>query len=182
MTEEPKGATVAAGPVAGIRDVFNTVLETVSSGVGTAAKGSGLAGTALLDAITEIVKSTSRGAVGMGSDLVPGAKAIVMGVIRGTGETGDAALKLVSHTAKTVIRHTADMGGNLAAATKGLVLGAIAAAKTMGVDSAKAASMAAQGALEGATEAGSVTAERVLGALKEPIGGMKVTIPEPLKK
>ena len=182
MTEEPKGATVAAGPVAGIRDVFNTVLETVSSGVGTAAKGSGLAGTALLDAITEIVKSTSRGAVGMGSDLVLGAKAIVIGVLRATGEKGEAALKLVSHTAKTVIRHTADMGGDLAAATKGLVLGAIAGAKQMGVDTAQAASTAAQGALEGAREAGSVTAERVLVALKEPIGGIKVALPEAPKK
>ena len=118
----------------------------------------------------------------MGSDLTPGSKAIVMGVVRGTGEKGDAALKIVSHTAKIVIHHIADMGGNLAAATKGLVLGAIASAKSMGVEQAQAASMAAQGALEGATESGSVTAERVLGALKEPIGGIKVAIPEPVKK
>jgi len=176
------GPSGAAAPVPGIRDVFATVLETVTSGISSAAKESGQAGAALLGAVTEVVKSSARGGVGMGSDLVPGSKAIVMGAVRGTGEKGDAALKIVSHVAKIVIHHTADMGGNLAAATKGLVLGAIASAKSMEVDSARAASMAAQGALEGATKVSSLTAERVLGALKEPIGGMKVTIPEPLKK
>ncbi|HZE96608.1 MAG TPA: hypothetical protein VE981_06265 [Planctomycetota bacterium] len=69
------------------------------------------------------------------------------------------------------------MGGDLAAATKGLVLGAIAGAKAMGVDYAKATA-AALGALEGAKEAGSVTVERVLGALKDPIGGSKVAMPQ----
>jgi hypothetical protein len=94
----------------------------------------------------------------------------------------DAALKMLSHAAKTIIRQTADMGGDLAAATKGIVLGAIASAKNIGVDSAKAAATAAQGAFEGASEAGSVTVERVLAALKEPIGGSKVALPEPLAK
>ncbi|MBI3857504.1 MAG: hypothetical protein HY293_17625, partial [Planctomycetes bacterium] len=72
--------------------------------------------------------------------------------------------------------------GNLAAATKGLILGAIASAKAMGLDTAKAASTAAQGAYEGAAEAGSVTVERVMAALKEPIGGIKVALPERLAK
>ena len=170
MTPEFKNGAVDQP---GIRDVFATVLETVTSAITGAAKGPEGAG-----AVTEVVKSAARGAVGMGSDLVPGSKAIVMGVVRGTGEKGDAALKLVSHTAKTVIHHTADMGGDLAAATKGLVLGAIASAKHMGVDSAQAASMAAQDALEGAKETSSVTGERVLGALKEPIGGIKVALPQ----
>ena len=177
MTEEVKSS-----PVPGIRDVFATVLETVTGSIAGAVKESGAAGAVLLNAITEVVKSSARGGVGMGSDLVAGTKAIVLGVVRGTGEKGDAALHIVSHTAKTVIHHTAEMGGDLAAATKGLVLGAIASAKQMGVDSAKAASMAAGGALEGATEAGSVTVERVRGALKEQIGGIQVAIPEPLKK
>jgi len=88
------GPSDAAGPVPGIRDVFATILETVTSGISSAAKESGLAGAALLGAVTEVVKSAARGAVGMGSDLVPGTKAIVMGVVRGTGEKGDAALRV----------------------------------------------------------------------------------------
>ncbi len=63
-----------------------------------------------------------------------------------------------------------------------VVLGAIASAKAMGVDSAKAATTAAQGALEGAKEAGSVTLERVLAALKEPIGGSKVALSDSAAK
>src|SRR5205823_5826457 len=107
-------------------------------------------------------------------------KAIMMGVVRGTGLTSEAALQILSHAAKIVIRQTADRNGNLAVAIKGIVLGAIASARPMGVETAKAASTAAQGALEGAAEAGSVTVERVLGALKEPIGGNKVVLPAPL--
>ena len=41
------------------------------------------------------------------------------------------------------------------------------------------AQAAAQGAIEGAAEAGSVTVERVLAALKEPIGGAKVEFVAP---
>ena len=177
MTEEKNNDAVP-----GIRDVFATVLETVTGEISTVTKDLGLSGASLLEAVAGVVKSGVRGAVGMGSDLVPGAKAIVMGVLRGTGAKEEAALKLLSHAAKTVIRHTADMGGDLAAATKGLVLGAIASAKSIGVDNAKAAATAAQGAFDGAAEAGSVTAERVLAALKEPIGGSKVALPEPLAR
>ena len=184
MSEEKKHALVDpatspdGGPtVPGIRDVFATVLKTVTSGITSAAKGTEPAGAALLGAVTEVVKSAVQEAVKIGSDLVPGTKAIIMGVVRGTGEKSEAGLKVLSHAAKTVIRQTADVGGDLAAATKGLVLGAIASAKNMGVDSAKAASTAALGALQGAKEAGSVTVERVLAALKEPIGGSKVAIP-----
>src|SRR6185503_17466993 len=97
--------TDAVAPVPGIRDVFATVLETVTGGITAAAKESGRDGAALLGAVTEVVKSSARGAVGMGSDLVPGSKAIVMGAGRGTGEKGDAALKIVSHVAKIVIHH-----------------------------------------------------------------------------
>jgi len=182
MSDEKKSGGVdhlvppAALPV--LRDAFSTILETVTGGITNAAKTTGAAGAALFDAVSEVVKSAVRGAVEMGSDLVPGTKAIIMGVVRGTGEKGEAALKTLSHAAKSIIRHTADRGGDLAAATKGLVLGAIASAKQMGVETAKAASMAAQGALEGAEEAGSVTVERVRAALKEPIGGSKVALPD----
>ena len=178
MTEEKKAvAADVLSPLPGIRDVFATILETVTGEIASLAKGTGLTGAPLLAAITEVVTGAVRGAVSMGSDLVPGAKAIVMGIVRGTGATNEEGLKILSHAAKIVIHHTADRGGNLAAASKGVILGAIASAKTLGMDTAKAASTAAQGALEGAKEAGSVTVERVLAALKEPIGGSKVVLP-----
>jgi hypothetical protein len=167
-----------AGTLPVLRDAFSTMLETVTRGISSAAKTTGAVGSAHFDAVSEVVKDAVRGAVGMGSELVPGAKAIILGVVRGTGEKGDAALKTLSHAAKSIIRHTADQGADLAAATKGLVLGAIASAKQMGVETTKAASMAAQGALEGAEQAGSVTVERVRAALKEPIGGSKVALPD----
>ena len=161
-------------------DGFATILETVTQRIASSAKGTGLIGAPLLEAISEVVTTAARETVETGRDLIPGTKAIIMGVVRGTGATKDAALKMVAHAAKIIIHHTADRNGNLAAAIKGIVLGAIASAKSMGVETATAASMAAQGALEGASEAGSVTVERVLGALKEPIGGNKVVLPEPL--
>src|SRR5438477_3086332 len=121
MTEEMKNGTVDHPTVAdivntppGIRDVFGTVLETVTGGIAGATKGTGLAGVALLDAVTEVIKIAMRGAVGMGSDLVLGTKAMVLGIIRGTGEKGETALKILSHAAKIVIHHTADMSGDLA--------------------------------------------------------------------
>jgi hypothetical protein len=129
------------------------------------------------ESVAGIVAGAAREAVERGGDLVAATKAIVMEVARGTGATGDAALKILAHAARIIIHHVADRNGNLAAAIKGTVLGAIASAKTMEVDIPKAASTAAQGALEGAAEAGSVTVERVLGALKEPIGGIKVELP-----
>jgi hypothetical protein len=162
-----------AGPLPGIRDVFATVLETVTGGIAAAVKGS-----ARDRDMEEVVTSAVRGAVGMGSDLVMASKAIAMGVLQGSGEKGEAALKILSAVAKIVIHHTADRGGDLAAATKGLILGAIASARGIGVETAKASTTAAQGILEGASAAGSVTVERVLAALKEPIGGSKVALPE----
>lgn len=181
MTEMKKHGTEVLNPVPGVRDVFATILESVTAEVASSAKGTGL--TAPLPAVvSEVVSDAVRGAVAMGSDLVPAAKAIVMGVVRGAAAKDDAALRILAHASRTIIHHTADRGGDLAAATKGLVLGGIASARTIGVDLAKAASIAAQGAVEGAREAGSVTVERVLGALKEPIGGIKVALPEPSAK
>lgn len=190
MIGAPKEASVAekkqwvtggeVAPVSGIRDVYATVLETVSRDMASACQG--LTGAPPLNAVTEIVTSAVRGAVAMGSDLVPAAKAIMVGVVRGTGATEDGALKILSHVAKTVIHHAADRGADLAAVTKGLVLGAIASSKSIGVESAVATSTAARGAYEGAVEAGSVTVERVLAALKEPIGGAKVALPYPLAR
>jgi hypothetical protein len=162
------------------RDAFATILESVTQRIAGSVKGAGLTGTALRDALSDVVSAAARDAVEKGGDLGPAAKAIMMGVVRGTGEKSEAALHLLSHAARIVIRHVADRNGNLAATIKGIVLGAIASARSMGVETAKAASTAAQGALEGASEAGSVTVERVLGALKEPIGGSKVVLPAPL--
>lgn len=158
-----------------------TILESVTQRIAGSVKGAGLTGTALRNALSEVVGDAARDAVERGGDLGPAAKAIMMGVVRGTGETSEAALQLLSHAARIVIRHTADRNGNLAAAIKGIVLGGIASAKAMGVETAQAASAAAQGGLEGASEAGSVTVERVLGALKEPIGGIKVVLPASLR-
>lgn len=157
-------------PLPGIRDVFATTLETVTDALAKATPGT--------EAIFEVATGAVRGAVAMGSDLVLASKAIVVGVFRGTGAKEDAALQILSQVSKTVVHHTADRGGDLAAATKGLVLGAIASAKAIGVDAAKAASTAAQGAHDGAAQAGSVTVERVMAALKEPIGGIKVATPQ----
>lgn len=181
MTEAMKDGDVA-DPVPGVRDIFTAILGSVTEGMTSMAKVPGLTGAALLEAVSEVATGTVRGAIAMGSDLVPGAKAIVIGIARSAGGTGDAALQVLSHAARVVVHQTADRGGNLAAASKGLVLGAIASARTLGVDTAKAASAAAQGALEGARESGSVTVERVLAALKEPIGGIKVVLPEPLAR
>ncbi len=142
--------------------------------------GTGPADGPLLNAVSEVVAAAARSAVEAGGDLIPGAKAIIMGVVRGAGARNEAALKILSRAARIVIHHTADRNGNLAAAVKGVILGAIASARTMGVDASRAASTAAQGGLEGARAAGSVTVERVLRALKEPIGGSQVLLPEPL--
>ena len=178
MSDRTKG-TDDSTTVPGIRDVFATTLETVTGEIAASTRGAGLTGAPLLAAVANVVDGAVRGAVAMGSDLAPAMKAIIMGILRGTEAKEEAGLKILSHAAKIIIRQTADRGGNLAAATKGIVLGAIASAKSIGVDVPKAASTAAQGAHEGAVEAGSLTVEQVLGALKEPIGGSKVALPMP---
>lgn len=165
--------------VAGTRDVFGTVLETVTQGIGRATGASAKAGHSLLQAVTEVIQETVHDAVAAGSDLALASKGMILGVLRGSAEQGEAALQTLSSVSTTIVRQTADRGGDLAAATKGIILGAIAGAKAIGTDAATAASRAAKGALDGATQAGSVTAERVLVALKEPIGGIKVALPAP---
>jgi len=187
MAEEKKTGTVdrpveakVLPPTPEHRDAFAVILESVTQQIASVAKGTGLTDGPLLRAVSEVVAVAARSTVEKGGDLVPGTKAIILGVIRGSGARNDAALKLISHAAGVVIRQTADRNGNLAAAIKGVVLGAISGAREMGVETARAASTAAQGALEGAREAGSVIVERVLGALKEPIGGNQVILPTPL--
>ncbi len=177
MVEVTKSQAGAPKPPPGVRDVFSTVLETVTTGI-AAAK---MAGTPLLHAVVEIVRNAAKEAEGISGDRVPGAKAIIMGIVRSAGEKGDAGLQILSQAAKILIRHTADLGGDLAAATKGLVLGAIASARLLELDSVRTSSAAAQGALEGAVEAGSVTVDRVQAALKEPIGGIKVVFTKPVE-
>ena len=177
MTEEKAGVVP---PSPDCRDVFTTILESVTQRIAGSAQVTGLTRAPLLEAISGVVAAAARDAVEKGGDLVPATKAIIMGVVRGSGATNEAALQILSHAARVIIHHTADRNGNLGAAVKGTILGAIASARMMGLETAKAATTAAQGALEGASEAGSVTVERVLGALKEPIGGGKVVLPEPL--
>jgi hypothetical protein len=178
MMEQKKNV---AGPLPaeGVRDPFATILEHMTGRTSSLAKGTGLTDAALLEAVSEAVGNAVGEAVATGTDLVPATKAIVVGVLRGTEAKDEAALKILSTTARAVVLHTADRGGNLAAASKGLVLGAIASAKAMGIDVARAASTAAQGAYEGAVSAGPVTVERVVGALKESIGGIRVALPDP---
>lgn len=189
MTEEGKnengnrtleGAIDNSPPSAG--DLFARTVKSVCDGIAPAAKETGNDGLRVLEAVTGVVQSSVRGAVGSGGNLVLGAKAIVVGVLRGTREKEEAALKTLSHASRTVILQAAQLSGDLSAAVKGLILGAIASARDVGVDRAKTASSAAQGALEGAEEAGSVAAETVRKALREEIGGMKVVLPERVKK
>ena len=171
----PPGRSGIVRPPPGVRDVFSVVLEAVTAGI----SGAKLAARPLLEAISEVVLKTVRESAEMGGDRVPGIKAILMGVLQSAGEKGEAGLKILSHTARIVIRHTAELEGDLGAAIKGLVLGAIASARSLEIDSAQAASRAAQGALEGAAEAGSGTVDRVMEALKQPMGGIKVAFTKP---
>ena len=174
------GAAERPNPGAG--DVFATILKTVSGGIAQAGVGTEKVGALFFEAVADVVQKALSGAVGMGDNLVMGTKAIVVGVLSGIGEKDEAALRVLSHTARTIIRNAAGMRGDLAACTKGLVLGAIASAKDLGVDRDKAASAAAQGAVDGSHEAGSAADETVRGALKEAIGGIKVALPEALRK
>lgn len=171
-----------ANPAQGSGDIFSKIVEKVSGGINGTANGFGKAGVSGIEAVTAVVQEAVREAIGAGTDLAWGAKAIVVGVLRATGEKEDVALKTLSQTARTVIRQSAKMEGDLAASAKGLVLGSIASAKDMGVDRGIAASAAAQGALEGAEEAGSLAADKVREALKQTIGGVKVLPLEPIKK
>lgn len=171
---DPESALQGAG------DFFGSILGSVSGGITKAAGGK--IGAVPLETITEVVQSAVRGAVGVGNNLVMGAKAVVVGVLRGTGEREEAALTTLSHTARTVIREAAVLSTDLAACTKGLILGAIASAKDMGVDRGRAASAAARGALDGSQDAGSVEVDKVRATLRAPIGGVTVGIPEPVKK
>jgi hypothetical protein len=163
-------------------DVFGNILEAVSGRLARPSGGPADAGAVSLGAVTEVVQSAVRGAAEKGNNLVMGAKAIVVGVLRGTGEKEEAALGTLSHTARTVVHQAAALGTDLAACTKGLVLGAIACARDVGVDRGRAASVAAQGALDGARDADSAAVDKVRDALREAIGGVTVGLPAPLQK
>lgn len=177
MVETTKTPSGASQPPPGFRDVFSTVLDSVTAAF-TAAK---MAGTPALEAVVQTVRNAVKEAAGISGDRMPGAKAIIMGIVRTAGEKGEAGLRILSQAAKILIRHTADLGGDLAAATKGLVLGAIASARILELDSVRTSSAAAQGAVEGAVEAGPAAAERVQAALKEQIGGIKVVFTKPVE-
>ena len=178
MTTEEKRES----PVPGAGDVFATTVKSVSDGIALATKETGKDGPLAIEAVTGVVQSSVRGGLGVGGNQTLGAKAIVVGVLRGTGGKAENGLKTLSHTSRAVIRITAQLGGDLSASVKGLILGAIASARDLGVDRAQTASSAAQGALEGADEAGSVATEEVRKALKEDIGGVKVVLPEAVRK
>ena len=175
--EEPKTGNGALSIKKGIDDDFARIVETVSRGMTGVAQGAGRT-----EAITDVVKSALDGCLAVGGNLILGAKAIVVGVLRGAGEMEAAGLKTLSHTARTLIRRVDSASGDVAAAAKGLVLGAIASAKVLKVELAKSASTAAQGALEGAEEAGSVASDTVRTALKESIGGLKIVLPGSLSR
>ena len=172
----------AGSSVPGAGDVFATTVKSVSDGIALATKETGKAGPLALEAVTTVVQTSVRGGLGIGGNPTLGAKAIIVGVLHGIGAREAAGLKALSHTSRAVIRITAQLGGDLSASVKGLILGAIASARDLGVDRAQAATSAAQGALEGADEAGSDAAEVVRKALKEDIGGVKVVLPEPIRK
>jgi len=178
MTPEEKHS----GSVPGAGDVFATTVKSVSDGIALATKETGKDGPLALEAVTGVVQSSVRGGLGVGGNQTLGAKAIVVGVLRGTGGKAETGLKTLSHTSRAVIRITAQLGGDLSASVKGLILGAIASARDLGVDRAQTATSAAQGALEGADEAGSVAIEEVRKALKDDIGGVKVVLPETVRK
>ncbi len=163
-------------------DVFGTIVKTVSDGITSAAKGTGKAGASVLEAVSNVVRTAVRGSLGVGSDLVVGTKAIVVGVFRGTGEKEEAALKTLSHTARTIIRQTADNNGDVGAAATGLVAGAVASAKQIGVDPAKVASAAGSAAIEEADRISAVAGEKVRSALKKDASRTSAVLPEALKK
>lgn len=162
-------------------DVFSRIVEEVTHSLAKAVEGRGNAGVPFLEAATKVVQLALRKAAGMDSDLVVGAKAIVVGVLRAAGEKEGAALSTLSFTARAVIRETARIGGDLASSAKGLVLGAIASAKDLTVDRGDAAFAAARGALEGAQEGPYGAAEKVRAALKEPIGGVTIALPRAIE-
>ena len=64
------GPAELVNPVPGNRDVFTTILESVTQSIASSAKGTGLAGASLLDAVSEVVAGASREAVERGGDLI----------------------------------------------------------------------------------------------------------------
>lgn len=178
--QHPVNREGISGAIQNTGDVFATIMKTVSEGISNAAKGTGDAGVSVLGAISTVVRTAVRESLGVGTDLIVGTKAIVVGVIRGTGEKEDAALKTLSNIVRTVIRQTAEMNGDVGAAATGLVLGAIASAEDMGVSPSKAASAARDAATEEGNRIGAAAAEKVRGALKQDIGGINFGSTGPL--
>ena len=175
----PRGRTDPSVPDAG--DLFARTVKTVREAILHAANDAGDEGGRLLDAVVGVAHASLHAALKTGGNLVLGAKAILVGVLKGTGERETAAAKTISSTSCAVIRSAAKLGGDLSACMIGLVLGAIASARDIGVDRAQAASAAAQGALEGAEEAGSAAADAIRRSLRENIGGTHVELPESIK-
>jgi hypothetical protein len=163
----------------GVRDAFSIILESVTTEMTALVLGTKTSSPPSIEAVSGMVRTAVRGAVGMGNNLLSASKAIMMGVLRGAREKNEAALQVVTLAANILIQQTADLGGDLTAATKGLVLGAVASARDVGVEPPRGASFAARGAIEGAAAAGFVTLERVRSALTQPIGGILVALPDP---
>lgn len=158
----------------GSGDFFQETSSKISEGLSR----SSLGGEAGPEEVTAVVEGAVDGILAMRGDLVVGAKAILLGVLRATGETEEEALKTVRRVARAVVGRTARSEEDLAAVAKGLVLGAIAGAKEINVELATAASTAAQGALEGADSARASAVETIRDALKKSIGGIVVSLPQ----
>src|SRR5689334_7447683 len=109
MIEEKNGGTLEQSVGAKVvqPDAFAVIMESVTRQVASSAKGAGLTGGPLLDAVSLVVAAAARTVVERGGDLIPGSKAIIMGVVRGAGARNDAALEILSHAARLVIHHTA---------------------------------------------------------------------------
>jgi hypothetical protein len=152
-------------------DVFSSLLDSVSSGLADAAGDP--------EAMDEVVRNAVRSSVEREGALVLGAKAIVVASLRSAGAKDDAALLMLTRLSKSVLAQASSLDADLETCTKGLILGAIASAKDHGVDRGKAATAVAAGALEAAREVGETVGDRLRTALKEPMGGVTIVLPEP---
>jgi len=91
--------------------VFAEIMATVSRGIQGAARGPGMTGVTVMEAISTIVHRAMRESRAISDDLTLSSKAILLGVIRETGKKGAPALKIMSHTARRVVREAAASTG-----------------------------------------------------------------------
>lgn len=155
-------------------DIYGSLLESVSAALVDAAGRP--------EAMDEAVRDAVRSAVEREGALVLGAKAIVVAVLRDAGAKDEDALRMLARLSKSVLAQAASLDADLETCTKGMILGAIASAKDLGVDRGRAATAVAAGALEAAREVGETVGDRLRTALKEPMGGATIVLPEPLPR